>query len=111
MTALQWLNLAVSVFLPLVVGFFTKQSWDHNVKAVLLLLLAAVASFGTELVDSGSFEGWKTFLEQAAVNWLIAVATYFHLWKPTGVALVFQQSGVADPEPPEDPPPPVAPPL
>jgi uncharacterized protein YjeT (DUF2065 family) len=101
MSGLAWVNIAVSLVLPLLVGYFTKQSWNRNLKAVLLLALAALAAFGTDLLAVGSFEGWKSLLSQAVLNWLVAVATYYHVWKPTGVAVAVQESGIVDvpPEP------------
>lgn len=102
MDKFAWINIVISLALPLLVGYFTKQSWDRNLKAVLLLLLAAVTAYGTDLVAAGTFEGWQSLLGQAAINWLVAVATYYHLWKPTGVAEVLQETGVSDPAVPDE---------
>lgn len=92
----QWLNVVVSLLLPLVVGVLTKASWNRNLKAVLLLLVAALSAGVTDLITAGTLEGWKLILEQTAINWLIAVATHFHVWKPTGVAAQVAEIGVAD---------------
>lgn len=95
----QWLNIVVSLFLPLLVGVVTKASWNSNLKAVLLLLVAALSAGVTDLITAGSLQGWKLILEQTAINWLVAVATHFHLWKPTGVAAQVAQVGVTDTTP------------
>jgi hypothetical protein len=92
----QWLNVAVSAFLPLLVGLLTKASWNGNLKAVLLLLLAAISAGVTDLITAGSLEGWKVLLEQTAINWLVAVAMHFHVWRPTGVAAQVATVGIAD---------------
>lgn len=92
----QWLNVVVSLFLPLLVGLLTKASWNRNLKAVLLLLIAAVSAGVTQLITDGSFDNWKTILGQTAINWLIAVATHFHVWKPTGAASTVAEIGVHD---------------
>jgi len=92
----QWLNLVVSLFLPLLVGLLTKQSWNGNLKAVLLLAVAAISAGVTDLITTGSLEGWKLLLEQTAINWLVAVATHFHLWRPTGAAASVAEIGVHD---------------
>lgn len=92
----QWLNICVSLLLPLLVGVLTKASWNRNLKAVLLLLAAAFSAGVTDLITAGTLEGWKLILEQTAINWLIAVATHFHLWKPTGVAADVAKLGVTD---------------
>lgn len=96
----QWLNVVVSAGLPLLVGLLTKASWDRNLKAVLLLLVAALSAGLTDLITAGTLEGWKLIGEQTAINWLIAVAVHFHLWKPTGIAGEVAQIGVKD-TPPE----------
>lgn len=92
----QWLNIVVSALLPLLVGLLTKASWNGTLKAVLLLALAAVSAGVTDLITAGTLEGWKLILEQTAINWLIAVAVHFHVWKPTGVAADVAKLGIAD---------------
>lgn len=92
----QWLNIVISLILPLIVGLLTKQSWNGNLKAVLLLAVAAISAGLTDLITAGSLEGWKLLLEQTAINWLVAVATHFHIWRPTGVAATVAEIGVTD---------------
>jgi hypothetical protein len=96
----QWLNICVSLLLPLLVGVLTKATWNRNLKAVLLLLVAAISAGLTDLITAGTLENWKTVLGQTAINWLIAVATHYHVWKPTGVAAEVASIGVKD-VPPE----------
>lgn len=92
----QWLNIVVSLLLPLLVGLLTKQSWNSNLKAILLLAVAALSAGLTDVITAGSLEGWKLILEQTAINWLVAVATHFHVWRPTGVAAKVADIGVRD---------------
>lgn len=92
----QWLNLAVSILLPLLIGLLTKQSWNRNLKAVLLLLVAALSAGLTELLTAGSLDNWKTVLGQTALNWLVAVAAHYHLWKPVGASAAVADIGVVD---------------
>jgi hypothetical protein len=96
MDTYQWLNLVVSLLLPLLVGLLTKQSWNSNLKAVLLLAVAALSAGLTDLITAGTLEGWKLLLGQTAINWLVAVATHYHLWKPTGVSETVAEIGVTD---------------
>lgn len=96
MNLYQWLNLAVSLLLPLLVGLLTKQSWNRNFKAVLLLAVAALSAGITDLITAGTLDNWKTILGQTAINWLIAVAVHYHLWKPTGVSETVADLGVTD---------------
>jgi hypothetical protein len=92
----QWLNIVVSLLLPLLVGVLTKASWNGNLKAVILLAVAALSAGLTELISAGSLDDWKLILGQTAINWLVAVATHFHVWKPTGVAAEVAKVGVRD---------------
>lgn len=96
MDTYQWINIAVSLILPLIVGLLTKASWNGNLKAVLLLAVSAISAMGTDLITAGSLEGWKLLLEQTAINWLVAVAMHFHVWRPTGVAATVAEIGVTD---------------
>ena len=95
----QWLNVAVSLLLPLLVGLLTKASWNRNLKAVLLLLIAAVSAGLTQVILDGSFDNWKLIAQQTIINWLVAVATHYHVWKPTGVAEKVADVGVTDDQP------------
>jgi hypothetical protein len=92
----QWLNVVVSLGLPLLVGLLTKASWNRNLKAVLLLLLAALSAGITDLISAGSLDDWKLIVQQTIINWLVAVAVHYHVWKPTGVAATVADAGVKD---------------
>lgn len=92
----QVLNIVVSLVLPLLVGLLTKQSWNGNLKAVLLLAVAALSAGIGQLIAAGSLTDWKLILGQTAINWLVAVAMHFHVWRPTGVAAEVAQIGVVD---------------
>lgn len=96
MDAFQVINLVVSFVLPLIVGLLSKQSWNPNLKAVLLLLVAAISTLLTTLITAQSFDDWKTLAGQTALNWLVAVATHFHLWRPLGASAKVAEIGVHD---------------
>lgn len=85
-------SMAIGTVLPIIVGLVTTRVTNAGAKAVLLALLAAVAGFGTEYVGDPAHFIWTT----ALLNWLntfmIAVATHYGLWKPTGVASKAQDS-------------------
>ena len=86
------ISMAIGTVLPIVVGLVTTKVTNAGAKAILLALLAAIAGFGTEYVGDPSHFIWTT----ALLNWLntfmIAVATHYGLWKPTGVASRAQDS-------------------
>ncbi|MFC9341504.1 hypothetical protein ACFT0G_35820 [Streptomyces sp. NPDC057020] len=81
-----WYGLLLSFVLPVLVGLVTTRVTGPGTKAVILLALAAADSFVTELAAGAP--GWHAgnALVLTAVNFVIAVASHFGLWKPTGVA-------------------------
>jgi hypothetical protein len=84
--AAYWYGLAVTFFLPVVVGLVTTRVTHAGWKAVLLLALSAVQSFIVEAAASAP--GWNVgdALVLTVVSFAMAVAAHFGLWKPTGVA-------------------------
>lgn len=84
-----FLSLVATVLLPILVGLVTQRSWSSGLKAVLLLLLAAVKTFVEAAIaasnDSVPFMIWPVLIN-VAVTFVIAVAVHFGLWRPTGVA-------------------------
>lgn len=93
------LSLAIAVLLPLVVGLVTTRSTSAGVKAVLLLLFAAIKSF---------LEGWLAAVNTSVdfafipvaistvVNLAIAVAVHHGFWRPTGATDAAQNSLIKD---------------
>lgn len=85
MIDLSWLELLVAVVLPLVVAVVTKEVRSSGLKAVVLAALAAVSAALTAVIASDGVLTEATL--QAGVEYfLVAVASYYGLWKPTGVA-------------------------
>ena len=93
------LGLLITVALPILVGLVTTRSTPAGVKAVLLLLLTAVKSV---------LEAWLQAENTAAVfdpipviyttgiNFAIATAVHFGLYRPTGVTAAAQDTLVKD---------------
>jgi len=90
---IQVVSLFVGVILPILVGLVTKKVTSSAWKATLLALLSAVSGVLTEWIShwTGGFD-----LGAAVLTWLatfmIAVATHFGFWKPTGVTDAAQNS-------------------
>jgi hypothetical protein len=84
--AAYWYGLLLTFVLPVLVGLVTTRVTGEGTKAVILLALTAVESFVVELAAPGP--GWDAgdALVLTAVNFVIAVAAHFGLWKPTGVS-------------------------
>ncbi|HRD17078.1 MAG TPA: hypothetical protein PK181_09640 [Methanothrix soehngenii] len=88
---LSWVELVVAVVLPVLVGLVTKEVTSSGVKAVLLAALSALAGLGTAYVNSNGVLSTEA-LQGAVEYFVIAVATYYGIWKPTGVAAKAQQT-------------------
>jgi hypothetical protein len=97
-TTTELVGLLVAVVLPLLVGLVTKASWTPALKSVLLAALSAVAGVAQGFLDTppGVTWDWQHALLAALVTWVIAVATYFGLWKPTGTSDAAQARLIKD---------------
>lgn len=84
-STVQVASLLIGVFLPILVGFVTKEVTSPTTKSLLLLALSAVSGFLTEFVNSADFV-WQQALLSTIVTFVIGVATHYGLWKPTGVS-------------------------
>lgn len=91
------------IVIPLLVGVLTKEHAPQWVKSVGLAGLAAVSgAAATAAVGTGTIN-WQSYLVNIAETWITAVATYYGLWKPTGVApqvaSMTKRFGVSGPKP------------
>lgn len=84
------LSLFLAVLLPVLVGLVTKASTSGNVKALLLLTLAAVKSVVEAALAGGESFNLTTTVYTVGINFGIAVVMYFGLFKPTGVTAAAQ---------------------
>jgi len=91
-----WLTLVATVLLPILVGLVTKVSTSSTVKAVLLLVLSAVTSVVSNLLAVDGATDVGPMVTDAVVTFVVAVALYFGLWKPTEVTAKAQNTLVAD---------------
>jgi hypothetical protein len=78
--------LLLGTLIPLVNGVVTKLTTSSTVKAIITLVLSAIAgAVNVSLVDGGgAVISWST-LNAAAITFIVAVATYVGVWKPMGV--------------------------
>lgn len=84
--AVQVVSLLVGVILPILVGIVTKHTTSGGVKAILLALLSAVSGILTEYLANPDTLNWAAAGLTWLATFLVAVATYFGVWRPTGVA-------------------------
>src|SRR5690606_27437970 len=96
---IQVLTLTVGTVLPILVGLVTKASWGGGWRAVILAALSALGGVGSSALDAanaGVYWDWKMAAITAFNTWLIAVASHFGLWKPTGVSAAAKARLVKD---------------
>lgn len=82
--------LITGVIVPLLVGLLTKINASPSVKSVLNFGLSALGGV-LATFSADTFE-WKGFLVNFALTWVISIATYYGLWRPTGVAPAVQEA-------------------
>lgn len=93
------LSMLITMLLPLLVGLVTKRSTSPGVKALLLLLFAAVKTFFTAWLDAANAGVeflWTAVLISVVVNFAIAAVVHLGLWKPTGASGAAQDTLVKD---------------
>lgn len=83
------LQMILSVFMPLLVGLVTTRVTKGSIKAWLLAGLTLATSIITAAVaaiTAGVVFDLGVALLAAIPAFVISVATYYGLWKPTGIA-------------------------
>jgi hypothetical protein len=88
------LQVVVTAILPLIVGWVTRQTFQH--KALVLLALAAVTGLGTELLATlqvGDVFDLTAGLVRTILSFAAAVALHYGLYKPEGATAFVQSRG------------------
>lgn len=90
------LTFLISFLLPLLVGLITTKVTSAGVKAILLAAASLVTSIATSwaaaLQSHQPFDLWTALLTFGGV-FVVAVASHFGVWKPTGAAAAAQNVG------------------
>lgn len=79
------LTFIVATAIPILTGLITKANASSGVKAVTTLTLAIIAAAVQLAIEANGVVNLRTFLGNLAVTWIIAIATYYGLLKPTKV--------------------------
>ncbi|ACY35933.1 hypothetical protein CMP1-37 [Clavibacter phage CMP1] len=93
---IQLISLLTGLVLPLLVGLVTTKVVSAGKKAVLLAVLAFVASILTELlsaIQAGEVFDLAASLYLGIQTLVVAVAIHYGLWKPTGASAALQNVG------------------
>jgi hypothetical protein len=79
----QVVAIIAGVVIPILTGLVTKLGTSSKTKAVIAFALSAIAGALAPVIANGDFVA-QTFLISAATVWVIATATYFGFYQPTG---------------------------
>lgn len=86
-------QLLLTVIMPIIVGLVTTRTTSSSIKAWLLAGFTLISSILTELLSSinnASMFDLGVALLATIPAFAISVATYYGLWKPTGVGRAAQ---------------------
>lgn len=94
-TQVDWLNLSdptsvvriIGLLIPILTALVTKHVAAQGLKAVTTTVLSAITAAAAVLVaaDGHSF-AWQAFVNAFINTFVPAIALYYGLWKPTGLA-------------------------
>jgi hypothetical protein len=84
-STVQVVSILIGTLIPILVALVTRSTAPAGVKAVVNLALSAVTAFLTEYINSTNFV-WQQALLTTVMTFVVSVATYYGLWKPTNVA-------------------------
>ena len=80
-----WLNVVVGVVLPILVALVTKQFASSAAKSITLVFLTVLGSGLVQAQEAGGFITEEA-ISNSVAQFVIAVAAYYGVWKPTRVA-------------------------
>lgn len=87
------IQLVLAVILPILVGLVTTRVTKGSIKAWLLagltLLTSVITQLGAAVAAGGVFDLGLALLATIPA-FAISVATYYGLWKPTGIGAAVQ---------------------
>lgn len=91
---IQILNLLVAVIFPVLVGLVTTKTTNSGLKAALLATISLGSGLASQLIANGidGFD-WFTALVTGLGAWVVAIATHYGFWKPTGASDAVQAVG------------------
>lgn len=86
-TPVLW-ALVIGTLIPALTDLLAKEAAPAWLKAVLNAGLAAISGALTGALNANTLNGshWEQILLTIGLAWLASVASYFGLWKPTGLS-------------------------
>lgn len=90
------ISILIGTVLPIVVGYVTAASLNSGLKAAILAGfagLSGVLSQWLTAINNNQHFAWQAAVISAFLTYLVAEASYFKIWKPSGVSDVVQAAG------------------
>jgi len=84
------ISVLLGSVLPILVGLVTKEVAARGLQAAILALLSGATGVLAGAQSTGGVISRTTIL-YAFVAWVVAVATHYGFWKPTGASDAVQQ--------------------
>jgi hypothetical protein len=81
----SYLDIALSVVLPMIVALITKQFAETWVKAIALLVLSALTATVTDMLSHGGTFVLGPTIGEFILTFVIATGLHYGLLKPIGV--------------------------
>ena len=85
------LTFIVATAIPILTALITKASASSAVKAITTLTLTVIASAVQYAIEANGVVNLKSFLANFAVTWIVAIAAYYGLLKPTTITQKFSE--------------------
>lgn len=83
----QTISLVVGIVIPLFVGLLSKAHASSGLKAIVNAGLSAIAGALSAFASTGfSSTDAKTLITAIVTTWVVSIATYYGVYKPTGVS-------------------------
>ena len=86
---LTLITIVSGTLIPILVALVAKLNASSGLKAILNFGFSAIAA-AIALENEASFN-WRSFAINFALTYLVSIATYYGLWKPTGVTGTVQE--------------------
>lgn len=92
----QTVQIIIGILLPLLVGAVTKLNASKAVKSFVLLVLSLIGGTISQAIGAdGSAFFSQDMLIGVAATWVVAIATYYGFWKPSGTAPAISEKTAA----------------
>lgn len=80
------LNFVAGTVVPLLTALVTTRLANPGLKAVVTLLLSALAGGLVVALEANGTVELETWVVSIGTTWLMSIASYYGLWKPTATA-------------------------